>query len=1089
MNLRYIVLAGLCTWAVACSKVDQGTIGLGGKCLYTADCAQPFVCFDGVCQLGPSLVCQKGKLRCNGDTVEKCSDTEDRWELEATCARGCQAPGECRPQVCTPGERKCDGSFISQCLPNGAGWQFVQACPTDCANVDGSIECTDKVCDPFATQCGDNKGMIETCNSRGTVWNETACATTEGAAVCEGGRCLPTVCSTTGTGANRVSEQRCRGSVAEECNANATGWNARQVCPAGCTMVEGKAECDEVICTPFETKCAADGLKLQTCNSRGTAYDDAPCEFPSAGGGATTEGRCVTTAGAGACFPKVCSVERGAGGAIGRRDERCAPGGVREQCNSTETAFEPFAICQFGCDTNGTATECLEAPCNAGDVACDGLELKRCSPDRTSFGFVQFCPSGCSGDKVGDTVVGRAKAAACAAPFCPPLSRTCTTDASGNHFVDVCRADGAAFDRLETCAEECVGGVCVTTQQTCVAGEVRCKGLEVEECVRLTSGATEWRFTERCLGECSDGACVDGASCGCAAGSSAVACGAATRKAIQVNALLDTGAKVPCDDVSRVLVYTSPITSPDGTWVPDGTLVTFGISGAAGGLVSSDADPGSLGLQRPTLHGRASVVVKAPATCAGDVELTVNAAIAGRCDGSGKIKFAPFVQVAGGPVKVAYIADDFSTTTNADQVATTALWDTYRGSAVGLSGAQTGTGRDGKLEVTAFDTDIRAAGYARSWDVTAIGSQDVTLDAFPNLSPGDEVLVTTLWSNVGGAPVGNYEFKTVAAVATGKVVFTEPVQNIYVVGGAAVVPSSHRVVMQRVPHFTDVKVAQGASITAFGPSNTSGFATGSTGILAFRATGTVELGGELRALGNQVGLADVATGKSPLMQRMSIGNPGGIIFVQAATITFKVGAAFAADAIKVRAFAAGTVWLGAGKLEFGTTTNRVEAPNGFIRLDYGTLDNNEAKPPAPFVNPTNPAWTDLTRVFRGQSGAYLAQSKIAYTVAAAGPGQPTLEISSANLVGVFGGTDSSEIYQPDPLNGTTALNNTWTSVNVHFSANGGGNYANAGTGNVSFSSNQAPNKGKDFVFKAELSTLEAKSIYLRGIAVKVNLTP
>lgn len=1054
MSRVLIASAFLCLTMAACAKGELGTIGLGGQCLYTADCASPFVCYDGACQLGPSVVCTADTLRCNGGAVERCATHGERWETVEACVAGCR-DGACAAPACIPGERKCDGAYIAECLPDGSGFMPRQACPTRCVHDAGEVQCQSPICSPFETRCReDEPGVLETCNARGTAWRTEPCADDDGEAVCVAGRCMATVCSTSSDGAR---QERCRGSIAEMCNDTGTGWQTREVCDGGCDVVAGQAQCTPVICTPFETRCRADNVTLQTCNARGTAYVNSTCLFGDA------IGRCAKLPdGAGACYPKVCSVERDAGDHVVARDTRCHDG-TRQQCNDTETGWDVVEVCEFGCA--GEADACEAAACEAGDGQCDGLSLTRCRPDRKGFAFVQHCPSGCDED---------GRTASCRPPVCSPLSRQCETDHLGYQYVRVCRADGSGMERLDECPQGCVAGVCVSPASSCVPGEVQCRGVEAEKCVLGSDGRGHWQLVERCLGTCSAGSCSDAGACGCP-GDSPLACGSPLRPALTLTAAVPSGTQVPCDALSTVLLVTNELTNAAGQPVPDGTLVTFAAADDAVALVSSDADAELPGLQRPTLHGRAAVVIKSPLACTEPVESLVHATLGGRCAGSATVAFQPRQPLP----RSVYIAEDFSTLRNQDPAATTALWDTRRGSVEARTPVVPGTGADGDYVATSATANLHTAGLMPAWTVQSIGTQEVTIDAVQaNLAPGDEVVLYTVW---GGGYNGLYEFKHVAAVSTGRVVFTEPIARRLTGAEPGAVPSGYRVVLQRVPHFENVTVPAGLTLTSSAVTQAGGTPTAGTGLLAFRARGTVNIQGSISMVGKGLPMGtapNTVVSTSPTMPRLLVGNPSstagsGAIYIHARAITFRDEGVFAPDTSIVTAEgsdlgSSGSVWLAANDMVVGTSAPRIRT-GGQLRVDFATIDNR--------VTATVPAPGDANH-FSGQAGGFIAQSR-------SDTAETTARIRKATLLGVLGGNGTSTLLTS--TSGEGPLEHLFPELTLKLSADGGVTRGDVDFARPTTFTQISPVTGTAFSWRASLVNSDENTVFLRGLSFSLDI--
>ncbi len=1116
MSVRRFVLAGLCCLAAACGKVQAGGQGLNGSCARNSDCAKPFYCKGGSCVLDAETICNPGVKRCNGDAVETCSAAGDRWEIASpadNCATGCENAA-CKPQVCAPNARKCEGGSIFECLSNGSAWALVNACPTQC-NTDNT-DCADPVCAPFDTQCkSDGSNTLQTCDSKGTGWNDASCGDPSNT-VCVQGRCLPKVCSATVDQSGNVTtaDERCDGTVAEKCDATQAKWDTMQVCQNGCDYDQstGTASCPAAACVPFQTQCkSGDNSTLETCNSRGTAWVDSQCD-------ASTR-VCY----GGSCVPKACSNTLDSNGAIQSRQEACQ-GNVLVQCNDSETAFEPEQTCQYGCSTSGNAPACNPPVCNAGDLTCVGQALEKCTPDQSGYGFVQYCPSGCTA-----TQPPSSTSASCNAPTCVPLSRQCGTLSTGQSTVQVCKSDGTGWVQTDLCPGTCAGGECVVTANTCNPGDVECVGPEVEECVRLSTGSTEWRFSERCLGQCMSGACVGPeGSAGCVGGASTTTyCGLLPANApsgstatavVPLHAMLASATdQVPCDGISRVLVYSDPIKSAAGVTVPDGTMVTFSHDFPAGApdslLASQDADPVAPGLQRPTRNGIASVVILAPAACkdqnGNDTTrtLTVTGSLGGDAIGTTTIQFANPPPPAQGqvPTKTVYVAEDFSTTTLDDRTATTAQWNTLLSGSVAQPAFDLGTGADGDLTVDHTTVDLQAQGYARAYNVLAMGTSDVTIDSgvAPSLAPGDEVLLYSMWTRSGAGTMGDYEFKRVLEVSTGHILFTTPIENAY--GNSGAFGSDQRTIVQRVPNFDNVTVtalgsSQTASVlTSSAPTNQNGYPGGGTGVLAFRAKGTVQVLGtiDMTSNGMPTAEANAAPTTTPSLSRLlegesGSGTNGGIVFITAGTLTFDDSTGSPADASAYIAAdgsggEAGTIWVAGGNLILTTSYTRLFArAGGHVRLDYGEIDNTGS-----------PAVAAAGTLYVGESGAFHTQSVTAYDDSAST--STPMNIVSAVLLGVAGGEGATEVVSPISAGGLSC-DPTQTgcvampSVDVSASADNGATWGepDAGgsdPGKIQFNlgGNTPPMASYQFKYRFLSTTLTGDPVVVQGLAFRLNL--
>ena len=182
-----------------------------------------------------------------------------------------------------------------------------------------------------------------------------------------------------------------------------------------------------------------------------------------------------------------------------------------------------------------------------------------------------------------------------------------------------------------------------------------------------------------------------------------------------------------------------------------------------------------------------------------------------------------------------------------------------------------GTGLDGPLVVTGT-TLLSATGDAPSWSVTAMGTSTVTLDApATGLAAGDEVLVVNLQGTDSAyGSVGRYTFASVASTSGSTVTLSAPITTIF---GAATNAdlAGQVIVLQRVPHYTDVTIGASGVLTTAAWDGLEG------GILAFRASGTIEVanGGQISVAG--LGYAGGGTGLADncdSFQGESLNGPG-----------------------------------------------------------------------------------------------------------------------------------------------------------------------------------------------------------------------
>ncbi|MES2638815.1 MAG: putative metal-binding motif-containing protein [Myxococcota bacterium] len=153
-------------------------------------------------------------------------------------------------------------------------------------------------------------------------------------------------------------------------------------------------------------------------------------------------------------------------------------------------------------------------------------------------------------------------------------------------------------------------------------------------------------------------------------------------------------------------------------------------------------------------------------------------------------------------------------------------WDGDPYDAAVIRGPNTGLGTDGDLTVAGTQT-------LDEWTLldgaASAGATSLVVDDAAALVEGDEVLVLSQ----RGTDAGRYQLVYVAGVS-GRTVTIEPALS-------EAYSSSSVVLVQRVPHYVDVDVPVGATLTAEGWAGAGG------GVVVFRATGTVTVAGAIDA--------------------------------------------------------------------------------------------------------------------------------------------------------------------------------------------------------------------------------------------------
>ncbi len=175
----------------------------------------------------------------------------------------------------------------------------------------------------------------------------------------------------------------------------------------------------------------------------------------------------------------------------------------------------------------------------------------------------------------------------------------------------------------------------------------------------------------------------------------------------------------------------------------------------------------------------------------------------------------------------------------------------------------TGDGTDGALSLTSSynlnttdssadsdDNGTYADGIAFKVDPATATTSGTMVKLYdtptdPSIAAGDEVILINLQGASGDtADVGNYEFLRISSVntSTKEVTFTTAIQKSY----DGTTPGNQKVVIQRIPQFTNLTLTSSGSLTASAwngltPQSVTGIVGYYTGIVAFRATGTVSL--------------------------------------------------------------------------------------------------------------------------------------------------------------------------------------------------------------------------------------------------------
>jgi len=373
--------------------------------------------------------------------------------------------------------------------------------------------------------------------------------------------------------------------------------------------------------------------------------------------------------------------------------------------------------------------------------------------------------------------------------------------------VERCVPEGIGREVVEECEGRCESGVC-TGAAVCEPGTRRCSGQDIEVC---TPDAAGWLLVESCMQVCDAGGCLG------------PACLPLT--------LTATPRDLPADGTSSALVVSDLILDVQGRAVPDGTLFTLEVDGAT--VLAADGDPNTPGIQVRSLNGRIDFGVRA-GEVPSEARIRATHPVAVRCGGEAGLRFVD----GAGPS----LALDFTDDMLNDDGATTALWDTILGR-IDPFPSDFGGGEDGELSVGATYNLNRDSQPGRlfpdavNFKVLALGLNSATVEGgVGGVDIGDEVLVI----NLQGTPeahgnVGNWELLEIASIDYGAntVFFTTALRQVYGVADDSADLTGQAVMLQRVPHYTDVTVT--GTLTADSWDGERG------GVLFFKALGSTEV--------------------------------------------------------------------------------------------------------------------------------------------------------------------------------------------------------------------------------------------------------
>ena len=209
-----------------------------------------------------------------------------------------------------------------------------------------------------------------------------------------------------------------------------------------------------------------------------------------------------------------------------------------------------------------------------------------------------------------------------------------------------------------------------------------------------------------------------------------------------------------------------------------------------------------------------------------------------------------------------------------------------------------GTGADGAVTISSnknINTDTIATGRTCAdginYSVTALTANSATLSSTPAtncLAVNDTVLLINLQGiSTNYTNVGNYELLTVQSASGTNVTFTANKTKYYGNGASddtniGTATTNQRVMLQRVPNYTDVTVNNGVTLTASAWDGTKG------GVIYFRASGTTSAVGIISVNGqgytnghtylgygvNAGGGGGGGSYGSPNLSKLYLGSPG-----------------------------------------------------------------------------------------------------------------------------------------------------------------------------------------------------------------------
>jgi hypothetical protein len=437
----------------------------------------------------PLTVCETGQMRCDGAQLQTCADDRSSWVTVQRCGAAalCQAsPAMCLAATCSAEEMTCSGAVLQKCNADRTGWDLFATClsPAHC-NAD-LRQCSSDPCNPGDRRCDrsetDQSPVLEACRDDRADWAPLdACVSRE---LCDqtltsgsaGGLVLgsdgmvqvqaPATSDTVlkcNLPACAVGEVRCDGAQLEFCSEGRTGWIVAEECASAALCsgslqnvgASGTPVCLSPACAVGQHHCTEIGV-LQLCSEDRTGFRD--------------QETCI-----GAPF---CNAVLADQGQAGCRDAPCEAGQMQcngaqiQVCRDDRTALddlgppcESAALCNTDDPSNAVCDPpvCRRGATSGDEFHCEGALLQRCNESLTVYDTIQTCVTAALCD-------ASQRFNGCKTPACQPGRHNCS-----NGFLQTCNADQTGFDNTENCGSQAQcdanAGRCA---DPCEPGATRC---------------------------------------------------------------------------------------------------------------------------------------------------------------------------------------------------------------------------------------------------------------------------------------------------------------------------------------------------------------------------------------------------------------------------------------------------------------------------------------------------------------------------------------------------------------------------------------------------------------------------------------